>query len=146
VPQGENKLAFNQKAKGQNSYYYAHTPRDAPKVVGDVTPQKSTSAPELAKKLDVPFENYSWSNSKKTVSIYISYPDAADIDDDSLSISSTARSVDFRVVLKEGPKVLKLTKLQHDIKGVTVKKKADKFQIVLEKADEDQTWYRLVSV
>jgi len=49
-------------------------------------------------------------------------------------------------VLKEGPKVLKLTKLQHDIKGVTVKKKADKFQIVLEKADEDQTWYRLVSV
>jgi len=77
--------------------------------------------------------------------VYLPCEQAAEVADDQMAVSWTARTVDFRVVLAQGPKVFKLIKLQSDIKGCTVRKKADKIQLVLEKAEE-MSWYRLVAI
>jgi hypothetical protein len=76
-----NKLKTNIASKGENSYYYAHktnTSTEAsivthapPKLISSGSSSSTTAAVPFK-----PFDSFAWSDSEKSVSVYIKFPDA----------------------------------------------------------------------
>ena len=138
----ESALRENIKSKGHNAYYYAHSNTATGPVWDGKEEPKLLSTSEVTadaapKKLLIlsAFESYSWSDGKKTVSIYIDFDAADKIDDEAINLSTTETSLEFRVSAHK-EFALNIEALHGSLAGCVYKKKADKFVLSLKKAEE----------
>jgi hypothetical protein len=141
-----NKLKHNIAKKGANSYYYAHAKKaDAPTVRNE-PPQllEKTTVVNVAKTPVVqPFEKFAWANGTKTVSVYLTIPNADKIADDKITLFTEKKSFEIKVEDERGSIFgMKINKLNGEIDGADIKKKADKVVVLLKKIEE-RTWYKL---
>ena len=140
-----NKLKHNIAKKGANSYYYAHAKKaDAPTVRNEPPQLLQNAVGERAKpKMTKPFEKFAWANGTKVVSVYLTHANADQVPDDRISLVTEKKSFEIRVEGADGfAYCLKVDKLNGEIDGAELKKKADKFVVNLKKIEE-RTWYRL---
>jgi hypothetical protein len=140
-----NKLKHNIAKKGSNSYYYAHAKKaEAPTVRNEPPQLLEKAASNLAKpKLTRPFEKFAWSNGTKIVSVYLTIASADQIPDDKISLTTEKKLFEIRVEAADGlVYAMKIDKLNGEIDGADIKKKADKLVINLKKIEE-RTWYKL---
>jgi len=140
----ENKLKHNIAKKGANSYYYAHAKKaDAPTVRNEPPQLLTSSQGNQAKGLIRPFEKFAWSDGTKSVSIYLTHPNADKVPDDKVVLVSEKKSFELKVEDENGVVWgMKVDKLNGEITGADLKKKADKLVVSLKKVEE-RTWYRL---
>ena len=162
----QSALEENINRKGNNSYYYAHgfkangpawdgkeQPRLISKTSGDCIDnvRQPIAIDSISKKVGdvqiVEFDNYAWTDDKKTVKIYVDFDKAQECLDEKISVSNTDNAFDFCVEtgteIKTKRYVLKIKDLLHPIVNVTYKKKSDKFVLSLKKQEEDRTWIDL---
>lgn len=141
-------LRANIAKKGSNSYYYAHGKKvDGPVWDGQESPRliaKTVIAKDGFVKPILQMTDYSWSDGKKVVSIYVDYPNADQVDDENIAVDFTESSVTFSLTKPDENKIYKLiiTDLHDKIINAIVKKKSDKFTITLQKENES-SWYQL---
>ena len=147
--QSLSALRENIETKGKNSYYYAHGPKiDGPSWDGKEEPRLisstnvATAIPQ--KKVYITsIDSFSWLDETKNVKVYIDWENANEVADDSITLSTTENSVDFRLSIGEDKEHrLILDPLINPIVSATYRKKADKFVLVLKK-DSETAWYQL---
>jgi len=146
-----NALQHNIKTKGQNAYYYAHSKsRDSVYNFGG-EPQKLESTkielkPESKIKIES-IKNYSWSDGKKTVKIYIERDCIDGLSDEHIEILCEENSKSFCLTLKEEADKLhhelKLPKLHDEVKKATYKKKDGNRLVISLYKGRESTWYQL---
>ena len=141
-------LRENIAKKGSNSYYYAHGKKvDGPVWDGQESPRllaKTAIANDESVNSIVQITDYSWSDGKKIVSLYVEYPNADQVDDENVGVEFTESSVTFSFVKPAENTISKLiiTDLHDKIINATVKKKSHKFTITLQK-ENVASWYQL---
>ena len=142
----ENKLKHNIAKKGANSYYYAHAKKAEAPTVRNEPPQLLENAERNTPKVKVlkPFEKFAWANGTKTVSIYLTHANANLIPDDKITLYTEKKSFEVKVEdeITGTTYGMKIDKLNGEIEGADLKKKADKLVVLLKKVEE-RTWYKL---
>lgn len=140
-------LQENIQKKGVNAYYYAHGPKiDGPAWDGSINPrlmdsQQSTISSSSSQKFTM-LTDFAWvDGNNKQVKIYLDFVGAQDCTDYSLEKVS-ADAVEFTIKKDEKDYKFVLDSLNGRIENVSVKKKLDKFIIILEK-EVESAWYEL---
>merc|ERR1712129_672016 len=89
---------------------------------------------------------YSWSDGKKTVSIYIELEGLDDLADDDFVVNSGEREVSMGIAALAGKRrKFTLANLAEDIDGVKLVRKKGKSTVVLKlQKKEEQSWYKLL--
>ena len=159
----ESALRENIARKGNNSYYFAHasTPtgpawdgKEEPRLLAksDAPLSAATSAAGTeGAAFSVEFATYAWTDEKKSVKIYIDFPEADTVADADITCALRGtEGVEFFVKRPQENKCYKLVldPLHAAVESVTYKKKTDKFVLSLKKdssggEDPPLTWYQL---
>eukprot|EP01038_Epipyxis_sp_PR26KG_P016190 gene16190-22016_t len=146
----QSALRENISRKGNNSYYYAHgnTPtgpvwdgKEEPRLIA-VNESSKEQLPTIKKNPVIQFDSFSWLDETNNVKVYIDYEKANEIEDDNISVTSTADAVTFSLRNGEKEYVLLLSPLFSTITTTTYKKKSDKFVLTLKK-DAITSWMQL---
>jgi hypothetical protein len=154
-----NALKDNIMRRGMNSYYYAHAKSNAEvknyggepqRVDGDL---RALSVAPVATQGDLPsvkrgrITQYSWSDGRKIVSVYVPlvFLSGAELPEDGISLDFSATSVSLICTDASGrAHELRFPKLHEEISGAKHKRKEDSLVLVLTKATE-MSWYKLLN-
>ncbi len=152
-----NALKDNIMRRGQNSYYYAHAKSNVEVKNYGGEPQRvdgglrALSVAPAATQGDLPsvkrgrITQYSWSDGRKTVSVYVplAFLNGAELPETGVSIEYSATSVSLICTDASGrAHELRFPKLHEEISGAKHKRKEDSIVLVLSKATE-MSWYKL---
>ncbi len=153
-----NALKDNIKRRGGHSYYYAHVNSSAEVKNYGGEPQRldgglaALSLAPAATEADLPsvkrgrITQYSWSDGRKIVSVYVPLVFLAGAElaaDSGITIEWSATSVSLICTDASGRAYeLRFPKLHEEISGAKHKRKEDSIVLVLSKATE-LSWYKL---
>jgi CS domain len=153
--ESENALIENIKKKGENSYYYAHQPRNTDSIEnakvlegeGIVT----GGPPKLLKREDSInginstsiIRNYSWADHDDKVSIYIQLDE--NVEENRINCTFETKGFDLSYIVNDDEtKRLVIRKLYKNIDPNNSKAKARKNKIVVTlKKESKESWYKL---
>ena len=155
--ESQNALIENIKKKGENSYYYAHAPRnvenieDAKIIEGEGI--VTGGPPKLIKRIDSIHEiapisnirNYSWADHEEKLTVYI--PFEGSLEENKVSCEFFANGFDLKFNLNESEtKRLVLKKLFKNIQteGSSFKFRKNKIAVCLIKESQG-SWYKLTN-
>ncbi|KAJ0395491.1 hypothetical protein P43SY_002463 [Pythium insidiosum] len=140
-------LHSNIQTKGQNSYYYAHKPRDGV----EVHEWDGKAAPRLLKKEEFNTQEvehvesittYAWADGKKKVSIYVTLENIGEHPEELIDVQWTSSTLTVRVLKYQGKTRVLSMKLYDEISDVKTKRKENQLVLLLHKAKEF-SWYSL---
>ena len=151
----ENALIQNIKTKGENSYYYAHAPRNTDNMENATVLEGegiiTGGHPVLIKRQDSTTENssysiirnYSWADSDEKVSVYIQFED--DVDPSTTSIDYQTQGFTFTLHKSQTEiRRLAIRNLYKDINPdkCNIKVRRNRVTINLHKS-EPGSWHKL---
>ena len=155
--ESENALIENIKKKGENSYYYAHAPRNIENLeeakVFEGEGLVTGGPPKLIKRHDstndfVPIsniKNYSWADSDDKVTIYVPFEN--NIEENQVACEIDINGLDMRYVISDIEiKRLILKRLYKAIDPANSSYKIRKNKVVITlKKEINGSWYKLNS-
>ena len=142
----QSALAENISRKGNNSYYYAHGKKidgpawdgkEEPRLLAVCTVEKSS--PKLS---TVSLDSFSYLDGNKYMKIFVDFENADQIDDSSITLNTTEKAIEFKVVNNNKQYALVVDPLYDFIENAVYQKKPDKFTIVMKKKIE-ASWHQL---
>eukprot|EP00930_Biecheleria_cincta_P097511 TRINITY_DN89210_c0_g1_i1.p1 TRINITY_DN89210_c0_g1~~TRINITY_DN89210_c0_g1_i1.p1 ORF type:complete len:158 (-),score=35.49 TRINITY_DN89210_c0_g1_i1:148-621(-) len=90
--------------------------------------------------------DYSWSDGKKTVTIYVTLPGLDDVHDEDLHSDHDNRSVTFSARIGGHRRTLTIRHLQHEIRAVVLVRKKGKHLVCLKlEKKKEEPWHSLTS-
>lgn len=143
----ESALHNNIRVKGNNSYYYAHKPREdlmigpwdgraEPKLLKTAVKSNAT---ELS---TVPITNYAWADSKGKVTLYVKMNAIGQHANEDIELEWTESSLLLLIKNFHGKNYLLKLSLYESIEEAFIKKKENEVVIIAKKGKEI-TWHQL---
>jgi len=139
-------LRDNIRRKGQNAYYYAHVSNwETVQNFGGLPPPVEFDPSQLVQKtLKNVLKRYSWSDEKKSVKIYVPFPEGvSNVEDENVELQWETKSLSlFLKGLNNKDYELCFPELHDEVSDVSHRIKSDSVVVTLKKATEF-SWYQL---